>query len=142
MLLKWGSGRSENALSVPCRTSENALFAKQNIDFVAIDLHSKKEQLTPQPSYAAISFLLLHAYTSMLEAKQSHSSRLRKRHSLPKIYDIFCMECILKVKVYFSPKGSSSTHCFCSGPVNPRIEALAVHSLSCKQNFQQSLCQD
>ena len=42
----------------------------------------EKKKLIPQPSYTGNSFLL-HIFKPMLEAKQSHVSRSRKRKSLP-----------------------------------------------------------
>ena len=51
------------------RMSENTLLAKYNIIVFIIYLHAKEEKLIPQPSYANISILLLHAYVPMLEAK-------------------------------------------------------------------------
>ena len=66
---KWGLRGlpSENFYTAtPSRTSENALFAKWNIKVFIIDLHAKEEKLIPQPSYADVSFLLLHTYTPML----------------------------------------------------------------------------
>ena len=66
--------------TTPCRTSENARFAELNI-VVFIDLHTQKEKLIPQPSYAELSFLLLHANTPMLVAKESHASRSETKPS-------------------------------------------------------------
>ena len=113
--------------------SENALLAKWNIIVFITDLHAKGKKLIPEPSYADISFLLLHTCTPMLQAKHLMPIGRGKSKAYPQIFSICSTECTQKEKVPYSPKGSLRTH-LCSGLANPRIETPAFYSLGCKQN--------
>jgi len=132
---KWGFGGlpPEQFLgAASSRTSENVLFAQQPIVVFIVDLHAK-EKLIPQPRNTNVSFLLLYAHTPMLEAKQSPVSRSSKRQSIAQASGICCMEYTQKVTVPYY---------LCSGSANPRTEAPAFYSQSCKQKFLENLCQD